>query len=216
MNPATRFTVHPPCFYRCLYPDAMWLGPVNGTTDSKPVAYITFDDGPNPDTTPRVLECLDRFNAKATFFMVGENVSRYPELYKEITARGHSTGNHTMHHLQGLRCDTSTFIDDIEQENAMLRSPLFRPPHGLMKPSQYRLLKKRFKIVMFDIVTMDYSPRMSVNEILSNIERFTRNGSIIVFHDSHKAWPRLEKALPETLALLKNKNYELLPLPMDR
>ncbi len=180
----------------------------------KKVVYLTFDDGPIPEETPWVLDVLDRYGVKATFFMVGDNVRRYPELFEEVKRRGHSYGNHTMHHLQGLKVDAKTFFRDITKADRLIGSILFRPPHGIISPLQTSLIKRHYNIIMYDLVTRDYSKRVSGEEVLDNVKRYARNGSIIVFHDSKKAHVNMRYALPRAIEWLKEQGYEFLPLPM--
>lgn len=200
----------PPFFYRLLFTEAIWRILQRG----KKVVYLTFDDGPIPEETPWVLDVLDRYGVKATFFMVGNNVRRYPELFEEVKRRGHSYGNHTMHHLQGLKVDAKTFFRDITEADRLIGSILFRPPHGIISPLQTSLIKRHYNIIMYDLVTRDYSKRVSGEEVLDNVKRYARNGSIIVFHDSKKAHVNMRYALPRAIEWLKEQGYEFLPLPM--
>ncbi|MBD5251507.1 MAG: polysaccharide deacetylase family protein [Bacteroides sp.] len=200
----------PPLFYRLLFPEAVW----RLKHREKKVVYLTFDDGPVPQETPWVLDLLDREGIKATFFMVGDNVRKYPELFEEIKRRGHSYGNHTMHHLQGLRENNSTYFRDITEASRLIDSSLFRPPHGIIWPGQARLINRHYNIVMYDLVTRDYSKRLTGEEVLENVKRFTRNGSIIVFHDSVKAHRNMRFALPRAISWLKDQGYEFKALPM--
>ena len=200
----------PPFFYRLLFTEAIWRILQRG----KKVVYLTFDDGPIPEETPWVLDVLDRYGVKATFFMVGDNVRRYPELFEEVKRRGHSYGNHTMHHLQGLKVDAKTFFRDITKADRLIGSILFRPPHGIISPLQTSLIKRHYNIIMYDLVTRDYSKRVSGEEVLDNVKRYARNGSIIVFHDSKKAHVNMRSALPRAIEWLKEQGYEFLPLPM--
>lgn len=202
--------VHPPRIYRALYPDALWRVK---TTDKN--VYLTFDDGPSPQTTPFILEQLEKLDAKATFFVVGENAQRYPSLIKQIREQGHSLGNHTMHHLQGIKNKKSRYLADIENESILLGTRLFRPPHGLMKPAQYHAIRKQYNIVMYDIVTKDYDGRMTSAKIERNVKRYVQPGSTIVFHDSVKAMPRLFETLPAVMQWLKQQGYGFKALPMD-
>lgn len=204
------FIEQPPLLYRLLFPEAMW----RLKRHRRRVVYLTFDDGPIPDVTPWVLDLLDREEVKATFFLVGQNVERHPELFEEIKRRGHSWGNHTMTHLQGIKVATSRYIDDIERADHLIHSSLFRPPHGVMRWSQGRAIKRRYNIVMQDVVSRDYSRRLSGEEVFNNICRYTRNGSIIVFHDSLKARENMMYALPRAIRWLKEQGYEMLPIPM--
>ena len=197
----------PPFFYRLLFTEAIWRILQRG----KKVVYLTFDDGPIPEETPWVLDVLDRYGVKATFFMVGDNVRRYPELFEEVKRRGHSYGNH---HLQGLKVDAKTFFRDITEADRLIGSILFRPPHGIISPLQTSLIKRHYNIIMYDLVTRDYSKRVNGEEVLDNVKRYARNGSIIVFHDSKKAHVNMRYALPRAIEWLKEQGYEFLPLPM--
>lgn len=195
---------HPPLIYRWLFGNALWRMP----RGDRKCVYLTFDDGPIPDVTPWVLEILRRNNVRATFFMVGENIMRNPHLLQQVREAGHAICNHSLTHMQGMKNSTATFLNDIDRGAQLTGSNLFRPPHGLMKPSQIREVRKRCRLVMYDIVTRDYSPKLSPHDVLRNVTRFTRDGSIIVFHDSLKAWPNLRVALPEAIAWLKQQGYE--------
>lgn len=170
--------------------------------------FLTFDDGPVAQVTPWVLDTLDRYGVKATFFMVGDNVARNPQLLKRVRERGHNVGNHTMHHLNGARVATSQYLRDVEMCDELLESPLMRPPHGWLRPAQMRKLKERYKIIMFDVVTRDYNRRLTPEDVLENVKRFTRDGSIIVFHDSIKSKDRMMEALPKAIEWLQAEGYE--------
>lgn len=178
------------------------------------VVYLTFDDGPIPEVTPWVLDLLESHEIKATFFLVGDNVRKHPNLFEELKKRGHSYGNHTMHHLQGFKVRSIKYMRDLTEADNLIQSPLFRPPHGLIRWSQARAIKKHYNIVMYDLVTRDYSKRLSPEDVLGNVKKYTRNGSIIVFHDSLKAEKNLRVALPAAIEWLKSEGYEFLPLPM--
>ena len=200
----------PPLLYRILFPEAMW----RIKRKKQSVVYLTFDDGPIPEVTPWVLDTLDRYDIKATFFMVGDNARRHPWLVEEIKKRGHSYGNHTMHHLQGLKVTKVRYMRDITEANKYIDSALFRPPHGLMRPSQAQAIKNRYNIVMYDLVTRDYSYKLKGEEVLKNVKKYARNGSIIVFHDSLRAENNLKYALPRAIEWLKDNGYEFQPIPM--
>ena len=176
--------------------------------------YLTFDDGPIPEETPWVLDLLDRYGIKATFFMVGDNVRRHPELLEEVRRRGHSYGNHTMHHLQGMKTLTRRYLRDIAEACEHIDSPLFRPPHGFLRWKQARAIKDHFNIVMYDLVSRDYSRKLTGPEVLANVKRYARNGSIIVFHDSLKASRNMRYALPKAIEWLLEQGYEFRPIPM--
>lgn len=198
------FIEQPPLLYRILFPEAVW----RIKRKKRRVVYLTFDDGPVPEVTPWVLDTLDHYGVKATFFMVGDNVARNPQLFDEIKRRGHGYGNHTMNHLQGMKTTLADYIHNINQANELIDSSLFRPPHGLMKWSQARAIKERYNIIMYDLVTRDYSRQMNGEEVLANVRRYVRNGSIIVFHDSLKAEKNLRYALPRAIEWLKEQGYE--------
>lgn len=198
----------PPLLYRLLFPEAVW----RIKKRKRKVAYLTFDDGPIPEVTPWVLDTLDRYGVKATFFFVGDNVRKYPELYEEVKRRGHSYGNHTMHHLQGFKTPRIRYMRDITEADDLIDSSLFRPPHGLLRWSQAKAIKKHYNIVMYDLVTRDYSIKMTPDEVFRNVRRYARNGSIIVFHDSLKAERNMKEVLPRAIEWLQNEGYELLPI----
>lgn len=200
----------PPLLYRLLFPEAIWRIKKN----RKKVVFLTFDDGPIPEVTPWVLDTLDHYGIKATFFMVGDNVARNPELYQEVKRRGHSVGNHTMHHLQGRKVSTYRYMHDITEANDLIDSPLFRPPHGLIRWKQARAIKDRYNIVMYDLVTRDYSKKLTPEKVFNNVRRFARNGSIIVFHDSLKAEKNMKAVLPRAIEFLKSRGYEFEALPV--
>ena len=176
------FIEQPPLLYRMLFPETVWRMPMKHKA-----VYLTFDDGPIPEVTPWVLDTLDRYGIKATFFMVGDNVRKHPETFRMVVERGHSVGNHTMHHLQGSIVTTKRYIADIAEANDYIHSPLFRPPHGIIRWKQAAAIKSDMRIVMYDLVTRDYSKKLNGEQVLDNVKRFTRNGSIIVFHDSLKS-----------------------------
>lgn len=196
--------------YRLLFPEAIWR---IKKLDVKTV-FLTFDDGPIPEVTPWVLDTLDRYGIKATFFMVGDNVARHPELLEEVKRRGHSYGNHTMHHLQGMKVGSYRYIHDITEANDLIHSALFRPPHGLLRWRQARAIKDRYNIVMYDLVTRDYSKKLTPEKVLNNVKRYARNGSIIVFHDSLKAERNMKAVLPLAIEWLLARGYTFEKLPM--
>lgn len=204
------FIEQPPLLYRLLFPEAVW----RIKHRRRKVVYLTFDDGPVPEVTPWVLDMLDKYGIKATFFMVGDNVRKHPELFEEVKRRGHSYGNHTMHHLQGTKESLRTYMRDITEADALIDSVLFRPPHGLMRWSQAAAIKHHYNVVMYDLVTRDYSRLQTPRQVLGNVKRYARNGSIIVFHDSIKAEKNLRATLEEAIVWLKNQGYEFLTLPM--
>lgn len=193
----------PSQWLRWLYPTATWRMDRN-----ERAVYLTFDDGPIPEATPFILQTLADFGIHATFFMVGDNVRKYPDLYEAIVAAGHQVGNHTFHHLGGFKHWARTYIKDTNRANELIKAHLFRPPHGCMSHSEYFWLKRKYRIVMWDLVTRDYSKWMSAEDVLNNVKRYARNGSIITFHDSLKSIDKLRYALPESLKWLKEQGYE--------
>ena len=200
----------PPRIYRRLFPGTLWRIPApNGKPKS---VYLTFDDGPIPEMTPWILEVLDKYKIKATFFCVGENVRQYPTLYETLLERGHQVGNHTFNHLQGIRSRSKNYIRNIAEASKYIDSDLFRPPHGHMRFPQLFRLRKLFRIVMWDVVTRDYSPHVTAKDVLNNVKKYTRNGSIIVFHDSLKAKGRIEEALPQAIEWLLQEGYQFCTL----
>jgi peptidoglycan/xylan/chitin deacetylase (PgdA/CDA1 family) len=174
----------------------------------KKCVYLTFDDGPIPQVTPWVLDLLDRYGIKATFFCVGDNVRKYPAIFRQISERGHRVGNHTFNHIQGIRFLTKNYLDNIKKANEYIHSHLFRPPHGHMRFAQILFLRRQYKIIMWDVVTRDYSPHMTPNGVFNVVKNYTRNGSIIVFHDSLKAETTMKEALPRSIEWLKREGYE--------
>ena len=172
------------------------------------VVYLTFDDGPIPEVTPWVLDVLDRYGIKATFFMVGDNVRKHPDVYEEVVRRGHRIGNHTMHHVSGFRLTRRSYLRDVAEARQYIDSDLFRPPHGWLRPRQTWALHEQFRVVMFDLVTRDYSKWLRPQDVVRNVKLFARDGSVIVFHDSLKSWPRLQEALPQALEWLLEQGYE--------
>lgn len=192
----------PPFLLRWIYPKAIWR------MDSKEKAvYLTFDDGPIPGITPWVLDLLDEYGIKATFFLVGDNIRKHPQEFRMIVERGHRIGNHTYNHLRGFEHRTHSYMANIEQANEQIQSNLFRPPHGHMRMNQYYALRNKYKIIMWDLVTRDYSKRLNGRQVLHNVKRYTRNGSIITFHDSIKAEENIKYALPRSIEWLKEQGY---------
>lgn len=203
------FIEQPPMAYRLLFPEAIWRIKI----PRRKVVYLTFDDGPVPEVTPQVLDMLDRLQVPATFFMVGDNVRRHPELLEEVRRRGHTVGNHTMHHMQGLHSSWRAYARDIAEAEELIGTTLFRPPHGIMKRRQLRLVNARYNVIMYDVVSRDYSRRLTADDVVHNVQRYVRNGSIIVFHDSIKAAPRMLEALPRIVEWLRSEGYTFRSIP---
>lgn len=192
-----------PGFVRDLFPKALWrMNP-----DEKAV-YLTFDDGPIPVVTPWVVELLGRYDIKATFFMVGDNVRKHPQEFRQVIEAGHRVGNHTFNHLKGLFTETNEYLDNVEKADALIHSKLFRPPHGMLRRSQYNELSKHYQFVMWDLVTRDYSNRLCGEDVLTKVKKYVRNGSIITFHDSLRSEDNLRYALPRAIEWLLEQGYE--------
>jgi peptidoglycan/xylan/chitin deacetylase (PgdA/CDA1 family) len=178
------------------------------------VIWLTFDDGPIPEITEWVLALLQKHNARATFFCIGDNVQKHPDIFQKVIQSGHSIGNHTFNHVNGWKTETSDYIENVDlcrDEICKLTTEhgqLFRPPYGKIKRKQARILRKYgYKIIMWDIVSADFDATISPEQCLQNVLKHVRPGSIIVFHDSVKAWKNLEYALPKTLEFLSENGY---------
>ena len=197
------FIEQPPQFSRQLYPHAHWR-----MNTSEKAVYLTFDDGPIPEVTPWVLNVLDKYQIKATFFMVGDNVRKHPDEYKMVVERGHRIGNHTFNHLKGFEEGSERYIANIDKADCYLSTDLFRPPHGIMRMKQYRMLSKRYRIIMWDLVTRDYNSKLNGEQVLRKVRKYARNGSIITFHDSLRSVDNLRYALPRAIEWLQGEGYE--------
>ena len=193
----------PPKLLRWLYPRALWRMDKNVKA-----VYLTFDDGPIPEITPWVLDVLDKYNIKATFFLVGDNIRKHPEEFKMILERGHKVGNHTFNHISGLKYLSYNYLANTNKADELIKSKLFRPPHGWMRWGQYMVLSHRYTVVMWDLVTRDYSKRLNGRQVLDNVKKYVRNGSIITFHDSIKSEKNLKYALPRAIEWLLEQGYE--------
>lgn len=208
--------VHLPEWITKLFPDAIWLMP-----SGKKTLYLTFDDGPIPEVTPKVLDLLKEKGIKATFFCVGENVYKYPELFKRIKDEGHSVGNHTYNHLKGMKTSTRSYIQNIEQANTLIQSNMFRPPHGWLTRLQYWSIVGKYKLIMWDVISCDYDANLSPQKCFNNVIDYVRDGSIITFHDSLKAKKNILIALPKTIDYLLEEGYSFRKIsfpkiyPMD-
>ncbi|MFC2120144.1 polysaccharide deacetylase family protein [Bacteroidota bacterium] len=169
--------------------------------------FLTFDDGPVPELTPWILETLKKNQLKATFFCVGDNVRKYPELYERIINDGHSVGNHTYHHLNGWKTGVKEYISDVEKASEFIKSNIFRPPYGKMRTQQKKQLRKKYKIVMWDVLSKDYSSSLTKWKVLENVLNYARPGSIVVFHDNMKAKDKLQFVLPKVIEHYLYKAY---------
>ncbi|MDN3723319.1 polysaccharide deacetylase family protein [Aequorivita sp. SDUM287046] len=199
-----------PRFIQGLYPERIWA-----FSDSKDSVYLTFDDGPIPEVTSWVLDELKKHKAKATFFCIGENVQKHPEIFRRILAEGHSVGNHTFNHLNGWRTETSEYVENVLKFKELLNSEftiknseiLFRPPYGKVTSQQAKILQQKgFKIVMWDIISYDYDAKVSEEKCLQNVLKNLRSGSVVVFHDSLKAEKNLRYVLPKVLGFIRERD----------
>jgi peptidoglycan/xylan/chitin deacetylase (PgdA/CDA1 family) len=197
-----------PFWIRALYPKSLtWR-----IKTSQPEVFLTFDDGPIPDVTPMVISILKKHNIKATFFCVGENVQKYPEVFNMLLENGHAIGNHTYHHVKAWETDYKSYLSEVEECNKRINSHLFRPPHGQITRKLAQALKKNFRIIMWSALTGDYDKKLSKVQCLSNAIKNTRPGSIIVFHDSLKARERMEYALPLYIEYCIKQGYSFRTL----
>lgn len=197
-------------FIQWLFHNQIWFIP---NTQNK--IYLTFDDGPTPEITPWVLDVLKKHNVKATFFCIGQNIQKYPELFQRIISEGHSVGNHTHNHVLGWKTPTKNYLKNIEQcqteiaKEKVGESKIFRPPYGKLTPSQSRAIRKLgYKIIMWDILSADFDATISPQECFENSTNKVESGSIIVFHDSVKAFKNLQYALPKAIDFYKEKGLE--------
>lgn len=193
---------------RLLFPSLTWRISTN-----QKVLYLTFDDGPIPEVTPWVLEQLAQYNAKVTFFCIGDNVNKYPDIYKLIIENGHSTGNHTHTHLNAWKNSHKNFMDDVQKAEKLIDTKLFRPPYGKITSPLIKALKKKFSIIMWDVLSYDYDSSKNAEYCLNKVKTNSRPGSIIVFHDSLKAELRLRGALPKVLEHFSGLGFTFEAIP---
>lgn len=171
------------------------------------IAFLTFDDGPTPEVTPQILDILAGYKAKATFFCLGKNVEKNPEIFESIKNAGHSVGNHSFDHKNGWKTQNKTYFDNIEKAGVLIKTNLFRPPYGKILPSQIKFIKSRYRIVMWDVLTGDFDPGIAKEKCVENVVKNVKPGSIIVFHDSIKAMEKVLYTLPVILKELSEKGY---------
>ena len=191
-----------PKILRMLYLSFLWEMP-----KGEKKLYLTFDDGPHPTITPQVLEILKKFNAKATFFCIGNNVNKYKETFELVKKEGHAVGSHTFNHERGWKTKTKDYVNSVIEANALIQSPLFRPPHGRIKFSQIRNLKKDFQIVAWTVISYDWDKSLSPDDCYNNVIKNAEDGSIIVFHDSEKAVNNMIPALTKVLEYYTDKGF---------
>lgn len=197
------YFIKTPQILKSLFPNQVWDVPVRDKS-----IFLTFDDGPTPGITEWTLDTLKQYNAKGTFFLVGDNVKKYPELVKQIVNGGHHVGNHTQNHINGWETETRDYLKNTLQCAEILETNLFRPPYGRITRKQAAIMKKRYKIVMWDVLSGDFDKKISKDKVLKNVLNNTVAGSIIVFHDSVKAASRMQYALPRVMDHFGNLGYK--------
>lgn len=197
------FRAHTPRLVQALLPGYTWRMP----DLAEPTIYLTFDDGPIPEVTPWVLDSLRAYGAHATFFCVGENAERHPDLLKQVLAEGHSVGNHTFNHLNGWKTSTLTYAHNVRRCARAVPSRLFRPPYGKLRPQQSVWLRRHFQIVMWDVLSGDYDTQFSPQQCLRHVTHHARPGSIVLMHDSLKAERNLRQLLPAALQFFREKGW---------
>ena len=206
------YLVKTPRLLKMLYPELTW----NGTRGNRNI-YLTFDDGPIPIVTPFVLNILQEYNAKATFFCIGDNVAKHPEIFEQVKNAGHAIGNHTYNHLKGWDTKDNAYLQNFLLADEQLNTGLFRPPYGRIKKSQIKLLKQQkpgLKIIMWDVLSGDFDIHLQPEKCLQNVIKHTKGGAIVVFHDSLKAFERLEYVLPRAMEYWVDKGYQFSSLPL--
>lgn len=191
-----------PRLLKWYYPDLIW-----DFTTAERCVYLSFDDGPTEEYTHWILNQLNKFNAKATFFCVGNNVNKHPEAFQSILDNGHEVGNHTYNHINGTKHSLLSYLRDVKSCEAQFQSNLFRPPHGVMSNKQRIAIGKEYNIIMWDVLSGDFDTTLTGEECYEAVMDNITNGSIIVFHDSKKAWPRLQYALPKILEDLSAQGF---------
>ncbi len=196
------YLVKTPQFIQKHFPNFTWKVP-----SRDPVIYLTFDDGPVPEVTPWVLDQLAQHNAKATFFCVGNNVRKYPEVFQEVLEGGHTIGNHTYSHLNAWNTENLDYFHDVRRCATLTDAGLFRPPYGKLKPKQAQFLQRHYHIVMWDVLSGDFDQQITPEQCLQNVVRNAGPGSIVVFHDSIKASERMRYALPRVLEHFSQLGY---------
>lgn len=202
-----KYFVKTPWWLKKIYPQRVWC-----IDNAKKNIYLSFDDGPHPVATPFILDELKKYNAKATFFCIGKNVTAHPEIYKRILNEGHKTGNHTNNHLNGWQTSNDTYLSDATECAKIVESDLFRPPYGKLRSSQAKDIGKAIgktaaKIVMWDVLSGDFDETLSKENCLKNVIGNTGPGSIVVFHDSGKAWEKMSFVLPQILSHFTKQGY---------
>jgi peptidoglycan-N-acetylglucosamine deacetylase len=207
------YFIKTPWFLKKLYPKLVW-----NINNAPRCIYLTFDDGPIPIVTPFVLNILKQHDAKATFFCIGDNVNKHPDVFKQVKAAGHAIGNHTYNHLKGWKTEDQTYLENFEKADKLVESNLFRPPYGRIKRSQVKLLqaaKPRLKIIMWSVLSGDFDINLTPEKCLRNVLEGIKSGDIVVFHDSLKAFDRLKFVLPRAMEVWRKEGYVFNCLNQD-
>src|SRR5512145_3347798 len=201
--------VRVPRMLKRIFPDITW-----DIHSTDPVLYLTFDDGPTPGITPEVISILTRYNAGATFFCIGRNVERNPDIYRHVLEHHHTTGNHTYSHLKGWYTSDCEYFDDITLASQFVTSGLFRPAYGMITPGQLRRLKQHYRVVLWDVMSYDFDSGTNPGRCLANVINNVHPGSIVVFHDSVKASEKIFYALPRVLEYFSERGYTFRSIPV--
>ena len=199
------YLVKTPKFVQRLFPKRTWVFPYN-----EDKVYLTFDDGPIPQVTPWVLDLLKEYDAKATFFCIGDNINKHPNVFKRLISEGHSIGNHTFHHLNGWKTKTETYLNNVLKNEELINSELlFRPPFGKLTSKQSKILQKKgYKIIMWDVLSADFDSQITKEKCLENVLNNIQPGSIVVFHDSLKSEEKLRYVLPKVLEFITTQKWK--------
>ncbi len=203
------YFIKTPWYLKSVYPSLVWDMPKQNTL------YLTFDDGPVPGVTDKILQILASYEARATFFCIGDNVQKHPDLFHSVSTAGHAIGNHTFHHVNGWKTNTAEYVQEADDCDALTGSMLFRPPYGRISYQQIQELKKKYAIIMWDVLSGDFDLQLTPDQCAHNVTANASDGSIIVFHDSEKAKERVLNALPKVLHYFKNKGYAFSALPLQ-
>lgn len=205
------YLIRMPWWIRWMYPRGIWRMPTK-----EPKVYLTFDDGPHPTITPWVLDLLRSFQAKATFFCIGNNVAQFPEVFHSILSDGHRVGNHTYDHVNGWKTDNDSYLENVMKAQGLIDTNLFRPPFGRIRRGQAKNIRKTLpgmKIIFWDLLSADFDVAIESEACIENVIKRLRPGTIIVFHDSEKAFPRLERCLPVIIETMYKKGYKMEAIP---
>ena len=201
------YLIKTPEFIRKTFPGFIWQIPNISQNQDKSI-YLTFDDGPVDEVTPYVIDILDQYNAKATFFCVGENIEQNPEIFKRLKDQGHSIGSHSHNHLSGWATENKQYLTNVDKAAKLSRSNLFRPPYGRIKLSQAKKIQENYQIIMWDVLSGDFDPKVTPKQCFNNVVSNAQSGSIVVFHDSQKSYNVLKEVLPKVLEHYSSLGYQ--------